>query len=97
MTAGLGFELGEDSRGLSFGLQAAFFGLGFSIDDNPGLLRFGRRFELRPLLGLDSLRLGQCRLRHSPVLNFDYSRLGLALATFAAFIRQSLLLEQRGL
>ena len=45
LAAGLGFELGEDGRGLALGLDAALLGLGLGLDDDLGLLGLGRGLD----------------------------------------------------
>src|SRR5262249_43797780 len=86
LALGLGFELGEDRLGLAFPLDAAFLGLGLGLDDDLGLLGFGRRFQGCPLFGFHALGLGQGSLGHGPVLGFLDGGLGLALAGFADLI-----------
>ena len=84
LPAGLGFELGEDRRGLGLGLDAWRFSA--SASASTMIFAFsalaGASSAAR-CLGLDLLGLGQRRLGHRPVLRLQHRGLGLALLRLA--------------
>src|SRR4029077_21262400 len=97
LPSGLGFEFGENRRGLGLGVDAPLLGFGLGFDDGLGFLGLGGSFELGAALGLDALGIGDGGAGHRPVLGFEHGRFGLALLRFGNLISLGLADRQLGL